>query len=101
MKTTSNGFKWIECECGIGGKNSPKCYIPKQDLINDVIENNKKSKYFKLTHLYTGNKLKVAIRASGILGKFILQVCNKIHACKQIVLMLTLLMPEWLFDPQK
>ena len=38
VKAVSKGLKWIECECGVGGKNSPVGYIPKQDPIQDALE---------------------------------------------------------------
>ncbi len=37
-KTVSEGLKSVECECGIGGKNSPIRYIPEQDPIQEALE---------------------------------------------------------------
>ena len=34
-KAFPEGRKWIECERGVGGKNSPICYIPEQDPVQD------------------------------------------------------------------
>ena len=65
VKSFPEGLKWIECKCGIGGKNSPIHYIPKQDPMQDALEKNKKTTYFKLTLPNTGNELKVAVWASG------------------------------------
>ena len=36
MKAVPEGLQWIECEWGIGGKNSLICYIPKQDPVQDA-----------------------------------------------------------------
>ncbi len=41
-KSVLEGLKWIECECGIGGKNSFVCYIPKQDPVQNALKLNKK-----------------------------------------------------------
>ena len=40
-KAFPEGLKWIECEHGIGGKNSPVRYIPKQDPVQDALEKTK------------------------------------------------------------
>jgi hypothetical protein len=48
-KSVLKRLKWVECKHGIGGKNSPVCYIPKQDPMQDALEKNKKAAYFKLT----------------------------------------------------
>ena len=60
-KSVPKELKWIECEHGIGGKNSTVLYIPEQDLLQDALEKNKKTTYFKLTLPNMGNELKVAI----------------------------------------
>eukprot|EP00804_Cyclotella_cryptica_P003240 CCRYP_010480-RA/>CCRYP_010480-RA protein AED:0.47 eAED:0.47 QI:78/1/0.5/1/0/0/2/0/85 len=49
VKAFPKGLKWIECERGIGGKNSPERYIPEQDPVQDALEKTKKTTYFKLT----------------------------------------------------
>ena len=38
VKSTPNGLKVVECERGMGGKNSPIHYIPEQDLIHDALK---------------------------------------------------------------
>ena len=81
-KSVPEGLKWIECERGIGGKNSPVRYIPEQDPVQDALEKNKKTTYFKLTLPNTGNELKVAIWASGTPEQFLLHVRSAIHVCK-------------------
>jgi len=70
MKAFPKGLKWIECERGIGGKNSPVRYIPEQD----ALEKNKKTTYFKLTLPNTGNELKVAVWVSGTPKQFLLHI---------------------------
>jgi hypothetical protein len=65
MKAFPKGLKWIECKRGIRGKNSPVCYIPQQDPVQDALEKNKKTTYFKLTLPIMGNELKVAVWALG------------------------------------
>eukprot|EP00804_Cyclotella_cryptica_P023910 CCRYP_010028-RA/>CCRYP_010028-RA protein AED:0.35 eAED:0.68 QI:0/0/0/1/0/0/6/0/715 len=84
VKAIPEGVKWVECERGIGGKNSPVRYIPEQDPVQDALEKNKKTTYFKLTLPNTGNKLKVAVWASGTPEQFLLHVRSAIHACKQM-----------------
>eukprot|EP00804_Cyclotella_cryptica_P006157 CCRYP_020820-RA/>CCRYP_020820-RA protein AED:0.47 eAED:0.47 QI:159/1/0.5/1/0/0/2/0/56 len=49
VKASPKGLKWVECERGIGGKNSPVRYIPEQDPVQDALEKTKKTTYFKLT----------------------------------------------------
>eukprot|EP00804_Cyclotella_cryptica_P013634 CCRYP_012963-RA/>CCRYP_012963-RA protein AED:0.41 eAED:0.41 QI:277/-1/0/1/-1/1/1/0/127 len=84
VKAFPEGLKWIECERGVGGKNSPVRYIPKQDPAQDALEKAKKTTYFKLTLPNTGNELKVAVWVSGTPEQFLLHVRSVIHACKQI-----------------
>eukprot|EP00804_Cyclotella_cryptica_P028380 CCRYP_016426-RA/>CCRYP_016426-RA protein AED:0.65 eAED:1.00 QI:0/-1/0/1/-1/1/1/0/79 len=76
VKAFPKGLKWVECERGIGGKNSPA----EQDPVQDVLEKTKKTTYFKLTLPNTGNELKVAIWASGTPEQFLLHVRSAIHA---------------------
>ena len=59
-------------------KESPVCYIPKQDL------QEQKTKYFKLTLHNTGNELKVAILASGTPKQILLHMHTAIHVCNQM-----------------
>eukprot|EP00804_Cyclotella_cryptica_P022859 CCRYP_005058-RA/>CCRYP_005058-RA protein AED:0.39 eAED:0.90 QI:0/0/0/1/0/0/2/0/459 len=84
VKAFPEGLKWVECERGIGGKNSPVRYIPEQDPVQDALEKTKKTTYFKLTLPNTGNELKVAVWASGTPEQFLLHVRSAIHACKQL-----------------
>eukprot|EP00804_Cyclotella_cryptica_P024682 CCRYP_001682-RA/>CCRYP_001682-RA protein AED:0.40 eAED:0.83 QI:0/0/0/1/1/1/2/0/439 len=84
VKAFPEGLKWIECERGIGGKNSPCATFPEQDPVQDALEKTKKTTYFKLTLPNTGNELKVAVWASGTPEQFLLHVRSAIHACKQM-----------------
>jgi hypothetical protein len=83
-KSVPEGLKLSECEHGIGGKNSPIRYIPKKDPVQETLEKNKKTNYFKLTLPHMGSKLKVALWASGTPEQFILHVRSAIYACKQM-----------------
>eukprot|EP00804_Cyclotella_cryptica_P004757 CCRYP_016237-RA/>CCRYP_016237-RA protein AED:0.47 eAED:0.47 QI:172/1/0.5/1/0/0/2/0/56 len=49
VKAFPEGLKWVECERGVGGKNSPIRYIPEQDPVQDALAKDKKTTYFKLT----------------------------------------------------
>ena len=80
VKAVSIGVKWIQCERDIRGKNSPVCYIPEQDPMQDALKKSKKTIYLKLILLHTGNKLKVVIWVSGTPVKLLLHVCKAIHA---------------------
>ena len=71
-KSVLEGLNWIECKRGIAGKNSPVCYIPKQDPVQDALGKS------------TGNKLKVAVWASGTLEQFLMHVRSAFHVCKQM-----------------
>eukprot|EP00804_Cyclotella_cryptica_P007457 CCRYP_002651-RA/>CCRYP_002651-RA protein AED:0.48 eAED:1.00 QI:0/0/0/1/1/1/2/0/188 len=82
MKVFPKGLKWIECERGMG--DSPIRYIPEQDPVQDALEKNKKTTYFKLTLPNTGNELKVVVWASGTPKQFLLHVRFAIHACTQM-----------------
>ena len=83
-KSVPEGLKLSECERGVGGKNSPIRYIPEKDPVQEALEKNKKSNYFKLKLPNTGSELKVALWASGTPEQFILHVRAAIHACKQM-----------------
>ena len=61
-KAVPEGLKHIECEHGIGGKNSPICYVPKQDPIQDALETKKKSNHFKLTLPKTRSEILIHVR---------------------------------------
>jgi hypothetical protein len=65
-KSVPEGLKLSECEWGIGGKNSPICYIPENDPVQEALKKNKKTNYFKLTLPNMGSELKVAFWASGL-----------------------------------
>ena len=65
----------------MGGKNSLICYILEQDLIQDALENNKKTMYFKLMLPNIRNKLKEAICVSRTPKQF---VHTAMHVCEQI-----------------
>ena len=60
-KSVPEGLKLLECERGIGGKNSPIRYIPEKDPVQEALEKTKITNYFKLTLLNMGSKLKVAL----------------------------------------
>ena len=64
--------------------NSPIRYIPEKDPVQEAIEKNIKTNYFKLMPQNTGGKLKVALLASGTPEQYILHVHSVIHACKQM-----------------
>eukprot|EP00804_Cyclotella_cryptica_P004891 CCRYP_004940-RA/>CCRYP_004940-RA protein AED:0.36 eAED:0.84 QI:0/0/0/1/1/1/2/0/428 len=84
VKAIPEGLKWVECERGVGGKNSPIRYIPEQDPVQDALAKDKKTTYFKLTLPNLGNELKVAVWASGTPEQFLLHVRSAIHVCKQM-----------------
>ena len=81
-KSVPEGLKLTECERGIGGKNSPIRYIPEKDPVQEALEKNKKSNYFKLTLPNTGSELKVALWASGTPEQFI-HACTRRHSRMQ------------------
>jgi hypothetical protein len=83
-KSIPERLKWIGCERGVRGKNSPLHYIPEQDTMQDALKKSKKTTYFKLTLPNTGNELKVVIWVSGTTEQFPLHLCTAIHACKQM-----------------
>ena len=70
----------VECKHGVGGKNSPIRYIPEQDPVQDTLEKNMKTMYFKLMLPNTRNELKVAIWAIGTPKQFLLHV----HTAMQV-----------------
>jgi len=83
-KSVPEGLKLLECEWGVGGKNSPIRYIPERDPVQEALEKNKKTNFLKLTLLNMGSELKVALWASGTPKQFVLRVRSVIHACKQM-----------------
>ncbi len=60
----------MECKIDMGRKNSPKCYIPKQDPVHDALEKNKKTMYFKVMLPNTRSKLKVVFLQMGLPSSF-------------------------------
>ena len=82
-KSVAKGLKLSECKWDVGGKNLPIGYIPEKDPVQEELEKNKKTNYFKLTLPHMGSKLKVALWVSGTPEQFILHVCSAIHACTQ------------------
>ena len=85
-KSFSKGLKMVECEHGMGGKNSSICYISKQDPVQDALEKSKKTTYFKWTLPNTGNDLKVALWVSGTAEQFLLHVHTTMNVCTHICL---------------
>jgi len=83
-KSVREGLKLLECKQGIGGKNLPIHYIPEKDPVQEALERNKKTNYFKLMLPHMGSKLKVALWMSGTPEQLILHVRSVIHACKQM-----------------
>jgi hypothetical protein len=47
-KAVPEGLKSMECECGVGGKNSPIRYIPEQDPIQEALKTKHQPTSFKL-----------------------------------------------------
>ena len=84
VKLNPEGFKVVECKCGVGGKNTMIRYIPEQDPVQDALEKTKKSTYFKLTLPNTRNELKVVIWTSGTPEHFLMRVHTAMHVCKQL-----------------
>ena len=83
-KSNPEGLKVVECERGVGGKNTPIRYIPEQDPVQDALEKAKKTTHFKLNLPNTRNELKLAVWASGTPEQFLLHVCTALHVCKQL-----------------
>ena len=48
VKSVPEVLKLSECKRGIGGKNSPIRYIPEKDPVQEALESNNKTNYFKL-----------------------------------------------------
>ena len=48
-KAVPEGLKSVECERGVGGKNSPIRYIPEQDPIQEALETKHQPTSFKLS----------------------------------------------------
>ena len=78
------GLKLVELKHGMGEKNSPIRYFPKQDPVQDALNKTKKIAYFKLTLPNNKNELKMVIWALGTPEQFLLHVCTAVEMCKQI-----------------
>jgi hypothetical protein len=83
-KSVPEGLMLSECKWGIGGKNSPICFIPEKDPVQDALKKNKRTNYFKLMQPHMGSELKVALWVSGTSKQVILHMCSAIHAFKQM-----------------
>ena len=83
-KAVTEGLKITECECGIGGKNSPICYIPEQDPIQDMLEAKHLPTYFKLTLPKMGSVMRVDRWASGAPEHDLIHVQGVIHTIRQM-----------------
>ncbi len=95
VTSTPKGLKVVECERGMGGKNTPIRYIPEQDPVQDALKKTKKTTYFKLTLPNTGNELKVAIWASGTPEQFLMHIPTPCTYANKLVLIPMKLMPQW------
>jgi hypothetical protein len=73
-KSVPKGLKLSECECGMGGKNSPIHYIPESYPIQEALKKKKKVTYFKLTLPSTGSEMSMAQWTFGTPEQFLLHV---------------------------
>ena len=87
-KAVPEGLKQVECECGVGGNNSPIHYVPEQDPIHDALKTKKRSNHFKLTLLKIRREMRVAIWASGTLEHFVIHVHGVVNVNQQMVMKL-------------
>ncbi len=62
-KAVPEGLKSVECEHGIGGKNSPIRYIPEKDFIQEALETKHQPMSFKLS-LLSGSDMRMVRWAS-------------------------------------
>ena len=76
-------LKNVECECGIGGNDSPIRYIPEQDPIQEVLKTKHQPTSFKLT-LPSGSEMRMTRWASGTPEHFLIYVRGVIHAVKEM-----------------
>eukprot|EP00804_Cyclotella_cryptica_P029672 CCRYP_019051-RA/>CCRYP_019051-RA protein AED:0.47 eAED:0.47 QI:0/-1/0/1/-1/1/1/0/88 len=73
VKAIPEGLKWVECERGIGGKNSP--YVTFLSRIPCRMPSRRtKDHLFQVDSPQHGNELKVAVWASGTPEQFLLHV---------------------------
>ena len=84
-KAVPEGLKSVECERGIGGKNSPICYIPEQDPIQEALETKHQPMSFKLS-LPSGSEMRMVRWASRTPEHFLIHVWGVIHAIKEMEL---------------
>ena len=84
-KAVPEGLKSVECERGIGGKNSPIRYIPEQDPIQEALETKHQPTSFKLS-LPSGSEMRMVRWASGTPEHFLIHVRGAIHAIKEMEL---------------
>jgi len=84
-KAVPEGLMDVECEHGVGGKNSPICYIPEQDPIQEALETKHQPTRVKFT-LPSGSEMKKMRWASGTPEHFLLHVRGAIHAIKEMEL---------------
>ena len=80
-KADPEGLKNVEWEHDVGGKNSPICYIPEQDFIQEALEMKHKQIFFKLS-LPSGSEMRMMRWASGTPEYFLIHVQGTIHAIK-------------------
>ena len=84
-KKVPEGLKSVECELGVGGKNSPICYIPEQERIEEALETKHQTTSFKLS-LPSGSEMRMMMWASGTLEHFLIHVQGVIHTIKEMEL---------------
>ena len=84
-KAVPEGLKSVECERGVGGKNSPIRYIPEQDPIQEALETKHQPTSFKLS-LPSGSEMRMVRWASGTPEHFLIHVRGAIHAIKEMEL---------------
>ncbi len=75
----------MECEHGIGGKNSHIRYIPEQDPIQEALEVKHLLTSFKLS-LPSGSEMRMARWASGTPEHFQIHMRGAIHVIKEMEL---------------
>ncbi len=84
-KAVPEGLKSVECERGVGGKNSPIRYIPEQDPIQEALETKSQPTPLKFT-LPSGSEMRKKRWASGTPEQFLVHVRGAIHAVKEMEL---------------
>ncbi len=84
-KAVQEGLKNVECERGVGGKNSTIRYIPEQDPIQEALETKHQPTSFKLS-LPSGSEMRMVRWASGTPEHFLIHVRGAIHAIKEMEL---------------